>query len=257
MNRLKGKTVLITGASAGIGRSSAEAFASFGADLILLARREERLADLKVSLEAKHGIWVETRSFDVRDADSAFSLAEDLTGRDRLPDILLNNAGKAKGLAPIQSSELAHWEEMIDTNLKGLLYMTRAFLPGMIERGSGHVLNIGSIAGRQTYPSGNVYNATKFAVRAINEATNLDVIGTPIRVSSIDPGLVETEFSEVRFDGDTERAEAVYRGYTPLTPADVADAVCYVANTPDHVNILELLILPTDQRNAYLINKDG
>lgn len=257
MNRLKGKTVLITGASAGIGRSSAEAFASFGANLILLARRQERLASLKATLEADHGISVETHAFDVRNSDEAFSLAEDLANRGHTPDILLNNAGKAKGLAPIQSSDIEHWEEMIDTNVKGVLYMIRAILPRMLERGSGHVINIGSIAGRQIYPSGNVYNATKFAVRAITEATNIDVVGTPIRVSSIDPGLVETEFSEVRFDGDTERAETVYQGYTPLAPEDVADAVCYVANTPNHVNILELLILPTDQRNAFVINKEG
>lgn len=257
MNRLKGKTVLITGASAGIGKSSAEAFASFGANLILLARREDKLASLKATLEADHGVTVETHTFDVRNVDDVFSLAEDLAAQGRIPDILLNNAGKAKGLAPIQSSEIDHWEEMIDTNVKGLLYMIRAILPHMIERGSGHVINIGSIAGRQIYPSGNVYNATKFAVRAITEATNIDVVGTPIRVSSVDPGLVETEFSEVRFDGDTERAKTVYQGYTPLKPEDVADAVCYVANTPEHVNVLELLILPTDQRNAFVISKEG
>ena len=169
----------------------------------------------------------------------------------------MNNAGLSRGLEPVQSGNPEGWEEMIDTNVKGLLYVSSAFLPGMVERNAGHVINIGSIAGRQVYPSGNVYNATKFAVRAINEGMSLDLFGTKVRVSSIDPGLVETEFSQVRFYGDAERAEKVYQGYQPLEPEDIADAVCYVANAPEHVNVLEMLVLPTDQRNAYLVHKQG
>ncbi|RMH22137.1 MAG: SDR family NAD(P)-dependent oxidoreductase [Gemmatimonadetes bacterium] len=256
MNRLQGKRALITGASAGIGRACARAFASYGTHLVLLARRRERLEALAAELTDAHGIEVEIHEHDVRDRAAAFRLADDLAAHGCLPDILVNNAGKARGLEPLQGGDVDDWEEMIDTNVKGLLYMTRAFLPHMVERGHGHVVNIGSIAGRQTYPRGNVYNATKFAVRALNEAMNLDVLGTKVRVSSVDPGLVETEFSEVRFHGDRERARTVYQGYTPLTPEDVADAVCYVANAPEHVNILELLILPTDQRNAYLVHKE-
>ncbi len=256
MNRIKGKTALITGATAGIGKACAQAFAAMEVNLILLARREERLDALKRELEQAHGIFVLTKVFDVRSFTAALELAAELEAEGKVPDILLNNAGKARGMSKLHEGEVEDWEEMIDTNIKGLLYMTRAILPGMVARNSGHVINIGSIAGHQVYPSGNVYNATKFAVRALNEGMNVDVAGTNVRISSVDPGLVETEFSEVRFRGDTERAATIYEGYTPLRGEDVAEVVVFVANRPEHVDILDLVILPTDQRSAHVVHKE-
>ena len=256
MNRIKGKTALITGATAGIGEASARAFAAMEVNLILLARREERLDPLKEELEQAHGIDVLTKMFDVRLSEAASQLADELEAAGKVPDILLNNAGKACGMSKLHEGDLDDWEEMIDTNVKGLLYMTRAILPMMVARDSGHVINIGSIAGHQVYPLGNVYNATKFAVRALSEGMNLDVAGTKVRVSSIDPGLVQTEFSEVRFRGDKERAAGIYEGYTPLAGEDVAEVVVFVANRPAHVDILDLVILPTDQRSAHVVHKE-
>lgn len=256
MNRLQGKTVLITGASAGIGEATARAFASFQANLILLARRKERLAALKEELEAQQGVTVSTFGLDVRKRDAVATFAEDLHSRGMIPDILVNNAGKALGLDLFHEALLEDWEEMIDTNVTGLLYMTRAILPHMVERNSGHIVNIGSIAGHQVYQKGAVYNATKFAVRALNEGMSLDLLGTNIRVSSIDPGLVETEFSEVRFHGDTEKAETVYQGYQPLKAEDIADLATFVTGRPEHVNILDLVVLPTAQRSAHMVHKE-
>ena len=256
MNRIEGKTAVITGATSGIGESCARLFAERGANLILLARREERLNALREALSGT-GVDVSVRVHDVRDRVLADELAADLRTRGVLPDILLNNAGLARGFATIQEGDIEDWEEMIDTNVKGLLYMTRAILPLMVERDRGHVINIGSIAGRWVYPAGNVYNATKFAVHALNEAMSIDLVGTNIRVSSIDPGAVETEFALVRFHGDEERAKKIYQGYTPLTPDDVADAVCYVANAPPHVNVLQLVMMCTDQRSATVFHKEG
>jgi NADP-dependent 3-hydroxy acid dehydrogenase YdfG len=255
MNRIKGKTVLITGASAGIGEACAQAFASYGADLILTARRIDRLEALKRDLKFEHGVEVRIHHLDVRIREEVDLFARELEEENTEVDVLVNNAGLSRGLEPVHEGNLEGWDQMIDTNVKGLLYVTRAILPGMVERNRGHVVNIGSIAGRQVYPSGNVYNASKFAVRALTEGINLDLFGTDVRVSSIDPGLVETEFSEVRFWGDTKRAEKVYEGYRPLQAEDIADAVCYVVSAPEHVNILEMLILPTDQRNAYMVYK--
>lgn len=252
MNRLKGKRALITGASAGIGEACARAFASYGVELILLARREARLEELRKELEREHRISVRPVTIDVRDRAAILELAERLAGEDQIPDILINNAGLSRGLDPIQGGHFEDWDEMIDTNIKGLLNVTRALLPHMIRRDRGHIVNLGSIAGHMVYPNGNVYNATKFAVNALTQAMNVDLVGTNIRVSSIDPGAVETEFSLVRFHGDTDRAAAVYQGYQPLTPADIADAICYVTNTPEHVNIQELVIMPTAQRNPYV-----
>jgi len=180
----------------------------------------------------------------------------ELEARNVVPDVLLNNAGKALGLHLVHEGLVEDWEEMLDTNVKGLLYMTRSILPAMVQRNSGHVLNIGSIAGHQTYQKGAVYNASKYAVKALNEGMALDLLGTRIRVTSIDPGAVETEFSEVRFHGDKDRAETVYEGYEPLTGEDIADIVTYVANTPEHVNILNLIVLPTAQRSAHMIHKE-
>ena len=174
-----------------------------------------------------------------------------------VPDILLNNAGLARGLSPIHEGEIDDWEEMIDTNVKGLLYLTRAILPLMVERDQGHIINIGSTAGRWVYPGGNVYNATKFAVYALNEAMNIDLVGTKIRVSGVDPGATDTEFSKVRFHGDEDRAQKVHEGYTPLTAEDIADVVCYVANAPAHVNVLQVVLECTAQRSAAVLHREG
>ncbi|HYT71834.1 MAG TPA: SDR family NAD(P)-dependent oxidoreductase, partial [Gemmatimonadales bacterium] len=193
---------------------------------------------------------------DVRDRVAVNRAAEGLVAAGHVPDVLINNAGLASGMAKIHEGDPDDWDRMIDTNLKGLLNVTRAILPHLVARRRGHVVNIGSTAGHMTYPMGNVYSATKFGVRALTEAMNLDVAGTPIRVSSVDPGFVETEFSEVRFHGDRERAQAVYRGFTPLTADDVADAIAYVVNLPEHVNILDLIIMPTAQRNIYVVDRE-
>ncbi len=256
MNRIEGKTVLITGASAGIGEACAKAYGGLGAKLVLLARRAERLDALADELRDAHGVDVQTFTGDVRDREAMIRFVSDLTAGGVEVDILVNNAGLAAGFATLQAGDFEHWDRMIDTNVKGLLTMVRLLVPGMVARNRGHIVNIGSIAGHQTYSGGGVYNATKYGVRAINEALALDLVGTQVRVSSIDPGLVQTEFSEVRFDGDTERAAGVYLGYTPLSAADVADAVVYVTNVPPHVNVLDLVILPTDQRSAHTVHKD-
>ena len=173
-----------------------------------------------------------------------------------MPDIIVNNAGLAAGLDPVQEGDPDDWDRMIDTNVKGLLFVTRAFLPAMIERDAGHIVNLGSIAGHQVYPKGNVYNATKFAVRALTEGTNIDLLGTKLRVSSVSPGLVETEFSLVRFDGDAERADRVYEGYDPLTGEDIAEAIAFVVNAPEHVNVTEMVVLATAQRSAHHVHKE-
>lgn len=258
MNRLRGKRVLISGASAGIGRACARAFAAAGADLLLSARRFSRLESLRRELVSDHGIDVSIERLDVRDRAGVESYVARLTVENRIPDILVNNAGLSRDLLPFHEGKVEGWEEMIDTNMKGLLYLSRAILPHMVSRDAGHVIHIGSVAGDTVYPKGNVYNATKFAVRALNEAMNLDLVGTGVRVSSVDPGLVQTEFSRVRFRGDDERAEEVYQGYTPLSPDDIADVVRYVANAPEHVNIHRTVVYPTDQRNPYVLARgDG
>ena len=257
MNRLIGKRVLITGASSGIGESCARAFAAQGANLVLSARREERVEEVAKSLTRAHGIDARAYRLDVTDKDAVSAFADELESDDLLPDILVNNAGKAVGLDKLHEGDIADWEDMIDTNVKGLLYVSRAIIPYMVARDSGHVINIGSIAGRWVYPKGAVYNATKFAVFALNEGMNMDLLGTKVRVSSVDPGLTETEFSEVRFHGDSQRAKTVYTGTTPLTGDDIADAVLYVANTPDHVDVLNLVLMPTDQRHAMLLHRDN
>jgi 3-hydroxy acid dehydrogenase/malonic semialdehyde reductase len=251
MSRIAGQTALITGASAGIGEACARRLAADGANLVLWARRLARLDALAAELVAEHGVDVAAAAVDVRDRDAVSGAVETLIETDVVPHVLVNNAGLAAGLDPVQSGDLDHWDRMIDTNVKGLLFVTRAILPAMLDRGRGHVINIGSIAGRQVYPNGAVYNATKFAVRAITEGTNIDVFGTPIRVSSVSPGLVETDFSRVRFDGDEGRAAAVYADTTPLTAMDVADCVSFVANAPPHMNVADILVLSTDQRSAY------
>jgi 3-hydroxy acid dehydrogenase / malonic semialdehyde reductase len=256
-DRLRDQLVMVTGASAGIGRSTALAFARHGAHLILVARRRDRLEELRDRIASEGDTQAHLRELDVRDRSAVEAFAAELVSSHRIPDVLVNNAGLSRGLAPIHEGEIRDWEEMIDTNVKGLLYMTRAILPHMVQRDSGHVINLGSIAGQIVYPSGNVYNATKFAVRALTEAMNLDVVGTRIRISTVDPGLVETEFSRVRFRGDDSRAREVYCGYTPLRPADVAEVVCFVAGAPPHVNVFQTVIYPTDQRNPYVLHREA
>ncbi len=241
------KTVLITGASSGIGRACAVAFAEAGARLIVSARRVERLEELAQQLRTD----VHVLPLDVGDrvavADAVASLPPDFAA----VDVLVNNAGFAEGgLAPLHEGDPETWERMLDTNVLGVLALTRAVVPGMVERGRGHVINIGSIAGRDTYPGGAVYCATKAAVDRITRGLRHDLLGTGVRVSTVDPGMVETEFSIVRFGGDRERAAAVYRGMTPLTPEDVAETVVWVADRPAHVQVSEVVILATDQSSA-------
>ena len=257
MSRITGKVALITGASSGIGLSCARRLAAEGANLVLWARRKYRLERTAAELQKAHQVQVRVAGVDVRDR-AAVNRAADALARDGLvPDILLNNAGLAAGLAKLHEGDPDDWDRMIDTNLKGLLNVSRAILPVMVRRGTGHVVNIGSTAGHQVYQAGNVYNATKYGVKALTEGMNLDVSGTRIRVSSVDPGHVETEFAEVRFHGDTARARKLYEGFQPLSPDDVADAVAYVVNLPEHVNILDLVILPAAQRSVHLIDRSA
>lgn len=247
--------VLITGASSGIGAACATLFARSGAKLILVARRQDRLQELALTLEQTYKTPSYLLPLDVRDRAEVERALRALPPEWAAIDILINNAGLSRGLEPLHTGVVQDWEEMIDTNLKGLLYVTRAVLPGMVERGRGHVVNIGSIAGRQTYPGGNVYCASKAAVRAISEGLKLDLLGTPIRVTEIQPGMVETEFSKVRFRGDSSRAAAVYQGLTPLSAMDVAEVVVFATTRPPHVNISEVLILPTDQASTTLVHR--
>ncbi|MGH7502097.1 MAG: SDR family NAD(P)-dependent oxidoreductase [Longimicrobiales bacterium] len=255
MNRIRDRLILITGASSGIGEACARRFAADGARLILWARRLDRLVHLADAIEAEHGGHVHVAAVDVRDRDAVNAATAAIVEAGDVPDILLNNAGLASGFDRLQDGDPADWDAMIDTNVKGLLSVTRAVLPHMIERGRGHIVNLGSTAAHLTYPRGNVYAATKAAVRSLSDGINLDVAGTPIRVSSVDPGYVETEFSVVRFHGDEERARKVYEGFQPLTAADVADAIAYVINVPEHVNIVGLVMVPTPQRNVYVVDR--
>lgn len=256
MKRFNNKWVLITGATSGFGKAIATSFAEEGAQLIIAGRRFARLKSLKNHLEQMHKTKVITYSFDIRNNEDVFKMADDLQKQNIVPDILINNAGLALGKEKIQEGLLSDWEQMIDTNIKGLLYVTRNILPMMIEKNSGHIINIGSTAGHTVYPNGNVYNATKFAVKALNEAINIDLVGTNIRCCSIDPGSAETEFSIVRFHGDKEKAKQVYEGYQALEAKDIADAVLYVCSTPAHVNIANMIIYPTAQRNVYVWHKE-
>ncbi len=254
MISVQDRIVLITGASSGIGEACARVFAQAGAKLILAARRKERLEQLADEL-SKDGSSVYVLALDVCDRTHVESTLSKLPEPWSAIDILINNAGLSRGLNKFQEGDFQDWEEMIDTNIKGLLYLTRCIVPGMISRGRGHIINLGSTAGHQTYPNGNVYCATKAAVRVISEGLKQDLLGTPVRVSSVDPGLVETEFSQVRFRGDSDRAKQVYQGLTPLTPADVADVILFCATRPLHVNISEVLLMPTDQAGSMLFNR--
>ena len=255
MLSLKGKIVFITGASSGIGESTAQAFAAQGAKILMCARRAERLEKLAQTLEFEYGVATHYFRLDVRDQPAVEKAVAGLPPEWRAIEILVNNAGLSRGLDKLPQGFPDDWEEMIDTNVKGLLYVVRAVIPGMIERGRGHIVNIGSIAGHEVYPGGNVYCATKFAVRALSKGLRLDLSGTPIRVSEVAPGMVETEFSLVRFHGDAERAEKVYQGLTPLAPDDVADAVVWCATRPLHVNVSEVVVMPTAQASTTLVHR--
>jgi 3-hydroxy acid dehydrogenase/malonic semialdehyde reductase len=251
------KIALISGASSGIGEAVARLFARDGFVLLLVARRKERIERLAGELREEHGREVHPISLDVRDYAAVQSAAKEHGNLFSRVTVLVNNAGLARGLDYLHQGSVDDWEEMIDTNIKGLLYLTRTILPHMVERGDGHVINIGSVSGRQLYAKGAVYCGTKFAVRGINEGLRIDLHGTGVRVSSVDPGMVDTEFSLVRFHGDDERARQVYRNTRPLTAEDVAEAVHWCTSRPKHVNVQELLLMPTDQASTTMIDRSG
>ncbi len=248
------QTVLITGATSGIGRATAEHFAAKGYNLVLCGRRETRLQELKEML-AKN-VKVHTLQFDVRDREAILSAIGDLPKDFSQIDILINNAGNAHGLDFIDQGNLDDWDAMLDINVKGLLYVSKAILPQMVERKSGHIINIGSTAGKEVYPKGNVYCASKHAVDAINQAMRIDLNAHGIRVGAVNPGLVHTEFSEVRFKGDEDKAEKVYQGYQPLKPEDIAEVIHFVVSRPYHVNIADLVVMPTAQASSTIVKKE-
>lgn len=243
---MKGKTILITGATSGIGEACARKFAAMGSNLILNGRNEDKLERLKQELTAL-GIEVLTLPFDVRDRQAMRQALDSLQGQWKAIDVLINNAGLVLGMDKEHEGSLDEWDVVIDTNIKALLAMTRMIVPSMIERGCGHIINIGSIAGDATYAGGSVYCATKAAVKALSDGLRIDLVDTPLRVTNIKPGMVETNFSVIRFRGDQQKADAVYEGLQPLTGDDIADVVYYAASAPAHVQIAEVLVMPTNQ----------
>jgi NADP-dependent 3-hydroxy acid dehydrogenase YdfG len=247
------KIAFITGATSGIGKATALLFASKGIDLIICGRRADRLQELKSELQSK--VKVHSLVFDIRDEQAVVDKIDSLPEEWKTIDILVNNAGNAHGLAPIHEGNTTDWDAMLDINVKGLLYVSKAIIPEMVTRKSGHIVNIGSIAGKEVYPNGNVYCASKFAVDAITSGMRLDLNPFGIRVTGIHPGLVETEFSLVRFKGDEQRANSVYKGFQPLTAEDIADVIWYTVNCPPHVMISDLTILPTAQASATIVTK--
>lgn len=249
------QTAFITGATAGIGEATAHKFAENGYQVIITGRRKERLEELKNTLENQYPTSVYAMPLDVRESESVKQAIDQLPADWQPIDVLINNAGLAKGLATIDEGDLNHWDQMVDTNIKGLLYMTRQVSPLMVQAGKGHIINVGSLAGKEVYPKGNVYASTKHFVDALTESMRIDLIHKGVKVSQVCPGLVETEFSEVRFDGDRERAKQVYQGYRPLQPKDVADVIYWQASAPDHVNIADVLVISADQANSITVNK--
>jgi 3-hydroxy acid dehydrogenase / malonic semialdehyde reductase len=254
---LKGRIVFVTGASAGIGRATALAFANEGARLLLAARRAAKLAEvasecLRLGAPAVHSI-----NLDVRDHRAVQNAIDTLPEEWAGIDVLVNNAGLSRGLDKLYMGRVEDWEEMIDTNVKGLLYVTRAVVPGMVVRGRGHVVSLGSTAGELAYPGGAVYCGSKAAERLINDGLRQDVLGTPVRVTSVDPGMVETDFSLVRFRGDHERAEKTYKGVKPLTPEDVAEVIVWATRRPDHVNIARVSMTTVHQANSILFHREA
>lgn len=254
---LVGKVVFVTGASSGIGAATAIEFARQGARLLLCARRVERLQEMVPELLKAGAADVRTFSLDVQKHDDVESTLAALPEAWAEIDVLVNNAGLSRGLMKLWEDDVQNWEEMIDTNVKGLLYVTRSVVPGMVRRGRGHVISIGSVAGYITYANGAVYCASKAAEKAISEGLKLDLMGTAVRVTSVDAGMVETEFSAVRFRGDEERAAKVYQNITPLQPEDVADAIVWAATRPEYVNVHNILITTIDQGNSVTFNRKG
>lgn len=248
------KTVFITGATSGIGKATAELFAKNNFRLVLCGRRKERLEELEVALSKQ--TEVTTLQFDVRDKDDVFKQIANLPEHFKYIDILINNAGNAHGLSTIQDGSIDDWDAMLDINVKGLLYVSKAIIPQMIENKNGFIVNIGSTAGKEVYRNGNVYCASKFAVNALNKSMRLDLNEHNVRVSAIHPGLVETEFSDVRFKGDSERAKTVYQGYKALQADDIADIIHFVVTRPYHVNIEDLVVYPTAQASATVVHKN-
>ena len=252
---LNGKIVFITGASAGIGAATALAFATEGAKLLLAARRLSQLGKVATLAREKGAPAAHSIHLDVRDYRAVQNAIDTLPSEWAEIDVLVNNAGLSRGLDKLYMGKVEDWDEMIDTNVKGLLYVSRAVVPGMVVRGRGHVINMGSTAGEMTYPNGAVYCASKAAERAINDGLRQDVLGTPVRVTSVDPGMVETDFSLVRFRGDEDRAAQVYKNITPLKPEDVADAILWAASRPAHVNIARITMTTIDQANSLMFNR--
>ena len=252
---LKEKIVFVTGASSGIGAATAVEFARHGAKLLLCARRLDRLQALEAELRDAGAPDIFNFELDVRSRATVQSTLANLPERWRAVDVLVNNAGLSRGLTKFYQDDIDNWEEMIDTNVKGLLYVTRAIVPGMVERNHGHVINLGSIAGHAAYPNGSVYCATKAAERFLSDGLRIDLNGTDVRVTSIDPGMVETDFSKVRFRGDEERAAKTYQNIDPLQPEDIADAIVWAATRPSHVSIQTVVITPTAQANASVITR--
>lgn len=250
------KIALISGATAGIGEALAWKFAENNYNLILTGRRSERLEKIKTELSTKLGVEVLTLNFDIRQLNEVESAVQSIPEAWQKIDVLINNAGLAAGVTPIQEGVYDDWDRMIDTNVKGLLYLSRNIIPFLKARKKGHIINIGSIAGKQVYPNGNVYCGTKAAVQSITEGMRIDLVKYGIKVTQIAPGAVETEFSIVRLGGDTEAAKKVYNGYKPLTAKDIADVTYFTTTLPEHVNINDLLVTPTAQANAYIYNKE-
>jgi len=255
MVNLKQKIVLITGASSGIGLSCAHKFSEAGANLILVARRVDRVKALGNKLKQLHQTDTIAIELDVRRREDVARKLSGLPLEWQAIDVLVNNAGLSRGLDKLHEGSIDDWEEMIDTNIKGLLYVSRTVIPGMVARGQGTIINIGSIAGQEVYPRGNVYCASKFAVDALTRGLRMDLVDTPLRVCTVDPGLVETEFSDVRFRGDAQRAKQTYQNMVPLTPDDVADAVLFCATRPPHVQLAQMLLLPTSQASTTLVHR--
>ena len=256
MNNLKKKTALITGATSGIGKSCAKDLAKKGVNLVLTGRRKVLLSKLKKKLEQKYDIKVVILNFDVTNQKQVEKSLVKLLNTTKI-DILINNAGLALDASKIDECDINDWETMIDTNIKGLLYVSKIIIAHMRKNNSGHIINLGSIAGEHTYPNGNVYCATKSAVHTLSEAMNIDLLGTNVRISNIAPGAVLTEFSDVRFKGDKKKIDAVYEGYTPLAAKDISNLILYVLNAPSHVNIQHTLIMPTAQRNPYMLHRES
>ncbi len=248
------KTAFITGATSGIGRATAQLLGNNGYRIIACGRREDRLAELKKELE--NTTEITTLSFDVRDKEAVFSAINSLPAGWQQVDLLINNAGNAHGLSSIEDGSIEDWDAMIDINVNGLLYVSKTLIPGMVDRKSGHIINIGSIAGREVYPNGNVYCASKYAVDALNSGMRIDLNKHNIKVSQIAPGLVETEFSMVRFKGDTDRSKSVYEGYDALQPQDLAELILFMVTRPTHVNLADILILPQAQASSTMVKKD-